>query len=74
MPDGRPHGPLPGLTAWQRAAVDFARQDLQSARREHLATMDAASLTLLVERLRGRLHGLLDGLLDEITEHDCERS
>ncbi|MFD8652542.1 hypothetical protein [Streptomyces mirabilis] len=70
MPDGRPHGPLPGLTAWQRAAVDFARQDLQSARREHLATMDAASLTLLVERLRGRLHGLLD----EITEHDCERS
>ncbi len=70
VPDGRPHGPLHGLTAWQRAAVDFARQDLQRARREHLATMDAASLILLVERLHGRLHGLLD----EITEQDCERS
>ncbi|MFC9631415.1 hypothetical protein ACFTY8_19490 [Streptomyces mirabilis] len=73
MPDGRPHGPLPGLTAWQRAVVDFARQDLQKARREDLAVMDDASLILLVERLRGRLHGVLD-LLDEVTEQDRERS
>ncbi|MFC9637147.1 hypothetical protein ACFTZF_01185 [Streptomyces mirabilis] len=72
MPDGRPHGPLPGLTDWQRAVVDFARQDLQRARREDLAAMEAASLILLVERLRGRLHGVLD-LLDEITEQDRER-
>jgi hypothetical protein len=52
------------LTDHQRTRVEYARQDLDRARAEDLARLDAASLILLVERLRGRLGDVLD-LIDE---------
>lgn len=58
-----PHtGPL---TDTQRTRIDFARRDLEYARAEDLAQLDAAGLILMVERLRGRLCDMLD-LVDEI--------
>ena len=58
--------PLTGpLTGSQRCRIDFARRDLESARAEDLAQLEAAGLILLVERMRGRLGDMLD-LIDEI--------
>lgn len=56
----------PSLTDIQAARLDFARRDWESARAEDLAQMEAASLILLVERLRGRLGDILT-LVDEIS-------
>jgi hypothetical protein len=65
MSDEQPH-PHPGaLTETQRSRIHFARRDLETARVADLAQLDAASLILLVERLRGRLGDMLD-LADEI--------
>ncbi|MFD8254247.1 hypothetical protein [Streptomyces werraensis] len=54
-----------GLTSTQRSRVEYARQDLDRARAEDLARLDAAGLILLVERLRSRLGDVLD-VIDEI--------
>jgi hypothetical protein len=64
-----PQEPLPArpLTAAQRTRVAIARSDLLSAREADLGAMSAASLILLVERLRNRLDDTLR-LLDE-TQH-----
>ncbi|MFD5002241.1 hypothetical protein ACFWMV_04965 [Streptomyces mutabilis] len=59
--------PTGTLTDLQRTRIDFARRELDSARAEDLAQLDAAGLILMVERLRGRLGDVLD-LIDEITE------
>lgn len=53
----------PPLSDTQRTTVEFARRDLTDARAADLATLPAASLILLIERLRGRLDEVLD-LLD----------
>ncbi|MFF9690210.1 hypothetical protein [Streptomyces sp. NPDC014623] len=55
------------LTAAQRAAVDFARQDLAEARSADLAALGEAGLILMVERLRGRLDEVLT-VVDEIAK------
>jgi hypothetical protein len=58
---------LPGpLTHAQRARVDFARRDLEYARSEDLAQLEAAGLILLVERLRIRLDDTLR-LIEELS-------
>ncbi|MGA5603984.1 hypothetical protein ACPCUF_23610 [Streptomyces griseoincarnatus] len=56
------------LTDLQRSRIEYARQDLDRARAEDLARLDAASLILLVERLRGRLGDVLDLI------HEAEHS
>lgn len=57
----QPHAPgQTRLTDLQRTRVDFARRDLESARAEDLAQLDAAGLILVVERLRGRLADVLE--------------
>lgn len=53
VPNDRP------LTDAQRTTLLFARRDLDEARAADLATLPAASLILLVERLRGRLDEVL---------------
>jgi hypothetical protein len=59
--------PLEGhLTDLQRARIDYAQRDLDYARAEDLAQLDAAGLILVVEKLRRRLDDML-GLVDEIT-------
>jgi len=63
MTDETPRHPGP-LTDNQRARIGYARLDLDSARAEDLAQLDAAGLILLVERLRSRLGEVLD-LMDE---------
>jgi len=63
QPD-HPPGPL---TPTQATRIDFARRDLDYARSEDLAQLDAAGLILLVERLRGRLGDVLD-VIGEITD------
>lgn len=55
-----------GLTDLQRTRIDFAQRELDSARAEDLAQLDAASLIIMVERLRGRLGDVLE-VLDELT-------
>jgi hypothetical protein len=61
----QPHTPgRPPLTDLQAARVDFARRDLESARAEDLAQLDAAGLILVVEKLRRRLDDML-GLVAE---------
>lgn len=66
MTDEQPT-PAGALTDVQRARVDFARRDLDSARAEDLAQLGADGLILMVERLRGRLGDTLD-LIAEITD------
>ncbi|MEU5624303.1 hypothetical protein [Streptomyces tendae] len=66
MTDEQPT-PTRALTDLQRARVDFARRDLDSARAEDLAQLGADGLILMVERLRGRLSDTL-ALIDEITD------
>lgn len=60
--------PTPGhpLTDTQKTRIEFARRDLEYARSEDLAHLEAAGLILLVERLRGRLSDVLD-VVDEVT-------
>ncbi len=61
--------PAPGqttLTNLQASRVDFARRDWEYARSEDLGQLEAASLILMVERLRGRLGDMLD-LVQEVT-------
>lgn len=53
------------LTRSQRTRIDFARDDLDRARQEDLAQLEAARLILLVERLRNRLGDMVD-LVDEV--------
>lgn len=53
----------------QATRIDFARRDLEYARSEDLAQLDAAGLILLVERLRNRLGDVLD-IVGEITNTD----
>lgn len=61
MTDEQSHGPTPGrLTASQCTRLDFARRDLEYARSEDLAQLQADGLILLIERLRGRLGDVLD--------------
>lgn len=64
MTDEQPPAPGP-LTASQFTRVDFARRDLEYARSEDLAQLEAAGLILLVEKLRGRLSDVLD-VIDEM--------
>lgn len=64
--DEQPPAPGHSLTGSQATRVDFARRDLEYARSEDLAQLEAAGLILLVERLRGRLVDVLD-LIDEMT-------
>jgi hypothetical protein len=65
MHDQTPAPGRPPLTDVQSSRVDFARRDLEYARSENLAQLDAAGLILIVERLRGRLVDMLD-LVEEI--------
>lgn len=48
------------LTDSQSTRLDFARRDLDKARTADLAQLDAASLILMVERLRNRLGDTID--------------
>lgn len=57
------------LTATQAARFDFARRDLEYARSEDIAQLDAPGLILVVEKLRGRLDDILQ-LLDEVTQFE----
>ncbi|MEU6597814.1 hypothetical protein [Streptomyces flaveolus] len=62
----RPHpGPLTDL---QRARIDYARRDLEYARAEDLAQLEAAGLILIIERLRGRLDDVLQ-LIEELASN-----
>ncbi|MEU7400026.1 hypothetical protein [Streptomyces sp. NPDC044948] len=66
MTDEQPT-PTRALTDLQRARIDYARRDLDSARAEDLAQLEADGLILMVEKLRGRLVDVLD-LIDEIEQ------
>lgn len=55
------------LTPTQATRIDFAHHDLETARTADLATLDAAGLIFIVERLRGRLDDMLH-LVDEISQ------
>lgn len=48
-----------GLSEEQAIRVEFARRDLDEARRADLATMSSPALILSVERLRQRLDDML---------------
>jgi hypothetical protein len=65
MTDEPSHPPRGFLTDLQHARIDYARRDLEYARAEDLAQLDAAGLILLVETLRGRLNDMLS-LVEEI--------
>ncbi|MFG3085148.1 hypothetical protein [Streptomyces parvulus] len=64
MSDGQTRPPR-ALTEHERARLDYARRELESARAEDLEDLDAAGLIFMIERLRGRLSEVLD-LVDEI--------
>ncbi|MFD4257089.1 hypothetical protein ACFWR9_05545 [Streptomyces sp. NPDC058534] len=66
MTHEQPH-PTGALTNLQRARIDYARRELDSARAEDLAQLPADGLILMVERLRGRLGEVLD-IIDEVVE------
>jgi hypothetical protein len=68
MNDDRTRNTPGRLTDTQRSRIDFARRDLEYARSEDLAQLDAGGLILLVERLRGRLGDTLD-LVDDLTNN-----
>ena len=65
MPEQPPS--LGPLTDSQATRVEFAQHDLAEARTADLATMDGASLILLVESMRMRLDDML-ALLRELSE------
>lgn len=66
MTDEQPPPHTGPLTPMHHTRIDFARRDLEYARSEDLAQLDAAGLILLVEKLRGRLADVLD-VIDELT-------
>jgi hypothetical protein len=66
MTDERPRPLTEALTDLQRARIDYARRDLEYARAEDLAQIDAAGLILIIERLRTRLDDMLQ-LVSEVT-------
>jgi hypothetical protein len=66
MTDEQSPTPAGPLTDLQRARIDYARRDLESARAADLAQFDSAGLILTIERLRTRLDDILS-LVDEIT-------
>jgi hypothetical protein len=68
MTDEPPPCPQGPLTDIQKARLDYAHRDLDYARTEDLAQLDAAGLILLVERLRGRLDDMLS-LIAEACDH-----
>ena len=53
------------LTPAQRSRLEFARQGLDEARSEQLATLEPHRLIFLVERLTSELDGMIH-LVDEI--------
>lgn len=55
------------LTDSQSARLDYARQDLESARSEDLAQLQEDGLILMVEKLRRRLDDVLR-VADEVTQ------
>lgn len=59
--------PRPRLGPSQLARIELARRDLCEAHTADLATADAASLVLLITRLRGSLDDTLT-LVSEITD------
>ncbi|MFK0124863.1 hypothetical protein ACIQSP_16300 [Streptomyces nigra] len=65
MTNEQPPPPTGPLTPMHHTRIDFARRDLEYARSEDLAQLDAAGLILIVERLRHRLGDILD-LVDEV--------
>lgn len=69
--DEQPPAPGHSLTGTQATRIEFARRDLEYARSEDLAQLDAAGLILLVERLRRRLGDVLD-VVGELTPSRCE--
>lgn len=66
MTDEQSHPTTGPLTDAQRTRLDLARRDLDAARAANLTQMPAASVLLLVEKLRGRLDDTLR-VVDEIT-------
>lgn len=66
MTDEQPP-PRLALTSLQRDRIEYARRDLEDARAANLSQMPAASLVLLVEKLRRRL----DDTLRVIDEADA---
>jgi hypothetical protein len=69
MTDEQSHIPTGPLTDLQRARIDYARADLESARAADLAQLSPAALIFLVERLRTRLDDVLQ-LVDEVVTLD----
>lgn len=57
----------PRLTRPQLTRLDLAQRDLSAARTTDLAELEAASLILLVERLRGTLDDVVR-LVEELAE------
>lgn len=66
MHDQPPTPGHPPLTDLQAARLDYARRDWESARAEDLGQLEAASMILIIERLRGRLGDMLD-LVTEVS-------
>jgi hypothetical protein len=54
------------LTPAQQSRLEFARQGLDEARRERLATLEPHRLIFIIERLTGELDGMIH-LVDEIS-------
>lgn len=59
----------PALSDLQRTRIEYAHRDLEYARSEDLAQLQADGLILVIERLRHRLDDTLN-LVDEIMNHD----
>ncbi|MET7441885.1 hypothetical protein ACFYQQ_01335 [Streptomyces sp. NPDC005496] len=60
-PQQQPPAPQrPALTALQQTRIEYARRDLDYARSEDLAQLEAGGLILIIERLRGRLDDVLN--------------
>ncbi|WP_328721714.1 hypothetical protein OHT52_20980 [Streptomyces sp. NBC_00247] len=56
------------LTEAQRSRVEFAQQELDSARAADLADLSDSALIMQVERLRSRLDDVL-ALIREVHDH-----
>ncbi|MFF0138568.1 hypothetical protein ACFYRN_19260 [Streptomyces sp. NPDC005227] len=55
----------PALTDMQRARLDYARRDLENFRATDLTQLDAAGLTLIIQRLLTRVDDVLQ-VTDEV--------
>lgn len=69
MTNGGEDGPPHPLTPQQQARVALAQRDLEEARAADLATIDAAALVMMVEKLRSSLYDTVR-LVHEVTEED----